>query len=106
MKKLLLVALAIVFALFAFVSLKLLDVGFLIDDARMETRHQREHALLLRSLLKHSVQGRSRDDVLKLFVDDLPGDHVVSNDEGRVEIGGVIFLLKDGAVVDVRLVDE
>jgi hypothetical protein len=106
MNKFLAISLIVLVAFLGLATFKLFDVSMVIDDARMETRAQRAHALLLRSLLRNSVQGRTREDVLKLFVGDLPGDNIVRNDENQIEIGGVIFVLKDGAVTNVRLVDE
>ena len=99
-------ALVVTMGLFVWSFLHLLDAGFEIDDARMETRHRTEQTILLRSMLNHVSVGIERETLLRLLADDMTGDRIVKTYPDRIEIDSVVFRFRDDKVANVRLYGE
>lgn len=83
----------------------LLDSGIALDDARSEVARQRERSNQLISIICSDWVGRPSQEVELLSK--LMSDQgvLVGKDDEDVEIGDVIFELKQGTVTNVRYID-
>lgn len=83
----------------------LLDSGIALDDARSEVARQRERSNQSISIICSDWVGRPSQEVELLSK--LMSDQgvLVGKDDEDVEIGDVIFELKQGTVTNVRYID-
>lgn len=90
---------------FGWAFLLLLDSGVALDDVRSEVARQRERSNQSISIIRSDWVGRPSQEVevLSKSMSDL-GVLVGKNGED-VEIGELIFVLKKGAVTNVRYID-
>jgi hypothetical protein len=95
--------LALLGVIYAFVLL--LNAGSALDSARSEAARQRERSGLALSIIRKEWVGKDAEGVVTLSREFEKQGVVVGTEDGSLEIGDLIFEIKQGSVTDVRYID-
>ena len=106
MNRVLAVALLSVMACLVWALYGLLDAGGSLTAAKVSERRMTEEVIQLRSMLRHGMADRDRAEVQRLLADDIARASIVKTEPGRLYVGDVGFVFRDGRVIDVRLLHE
>jgi hypothetical protein len=103
MKKIMWIVLALAVAGNAYLFVKLIDAGSIIDNARSEAKRQRERAALTLVVARRAWVGRSEQDLRRMI--DENKDVISRSEDASVEFGDLVFSLKNGTVTAVDYFD-
>jgi len=83
----------------------LLNAGSALDSARSEAARQRERSDLALSIIRKEWIGKDAEGVATLSREFEKQGVIVGTEDGSLEIGDLIFEIKQGSVTDVRYID-
>jgi hypothetical protein len=106
LNKVLAAALVAMMACLAWSLYGLVDAGGALTAAKVNERRMTDEVIQLRSMLRHATLDRDRAEVQRLLAADIERAPIVKSEPDRLYVGDVAFVLRDGKVIDIRLLHE
>ncbi|MEW6301752.1 MAG: hypothetical protein AB1671_29155 [Thermodesulfobacteriota bacterium] len=94
---------AVLAALYVFTLL--LNAGSMLDDSRSEASRLRDRSNLALEILRKDWVGRDVTAVASLSEELAQKGVIVGSEEGAVEVGDLVFVVKSGVITEVRYID-
>ncbi|MGH8032194.1 MAG: hypothetical protein ACREO8_07490 [Luteimonas sp.] len=106
MNKILYAALAFSLAANAYLFLKLLDSGIMLDNSRSEVERQRARSELSLAIINRNWVGQS-SNTISAISKELAEETgaIVGTEGGGIEVGDLVFESKDGVITEVHYID-